>query len=113
MTVVDDTIQGTVLLDVTDPDGDDKGPGNYAYPTSTNFKPGAFDLQRFQVIDAGSDVVFRVQTRDLTPTFGSPLGAQLVDIYVRDPAASVILDSRVVPAAQLPDRRIRRLVAAC
>ena len=28
-----------------------------------------------------------MQTRDLTPTFGSPLGAQLVDVYVHDPAA--------------------------
>jgi glucan 1,4-alpha-glucosidase len=88
VTVVDDTVGGVVLLDVTDPDGDDNGPGNYAYPTSSNFQPGAFDLQRFQVIDAGTDVVFRVQTRDLTPTFGSPLGAQLVDIYVRNPAAA-------------------------
>jgi hypothetical protein len=29
-----------------------------------------------------------VQTRDLTPTFGSNLGAQLVDVYVRNPAAA-------------------------
>ena len=26
--------------------------------------------------------------RDLSPTFGSPLGAQLVDVYVHDPAAA-------------------------
>lgn len=31
-------------------------------------------------------MIFRVQTRDLTPTFGSPLGAQLVDVYVHGPA---------------------------
>ena len=87
-TVVWDFVPGTVLLDVTDPDDDDNGPGNYAYPTSDNFQPGAYDLQRFQVIDAGDDIVFRVQTRDLTPTFGSPLGAQLVDVYVHDPGAA-------------------------
>ena len=87
-TVVLDFTPGTVLLDVTDPDGDDNGPGNYAYPTSSNFQPGAFDLERFQVLDDGSNVIFRVQTRDLTPTFGSPLGAQLVDVYVHDPAGS-------------------------
>jgi glucoamylase len=29
-----------------------------------------------------------VRTRDLTPTFGSPLGAQLVDVYVHVPGAS-------------------------
>ena len=37
-TVVFDFTPGTVLLDVTDPSGDDNGPGNYAYPTSDNFK---------------------------------------------------------------------------
>jgi len=87
-TVVFDFTPGTVLLDVTDPNFDDNGPGNYAYPTSDNFKPGAFDIQRFQVLDDGTNVIFRLQTRDLTPTFGSPLGAQLVDVYVHDPAAS-------------------------
>jgi len=83
-----DFVPGTVLLDRADPDGDDNGPGNYAYPTSGDFHPGAFDLQRFQVIDSGTDIVFRVQTRDLSATFGSPLGAQLVDVYVHDPAAT-------------------------
>jgi len=87
-TVVWDLVQGTLLFDTTDPNGDDNGPGTYAYPTSDNFKPGAYDLQDFQVYDTGSDIVFRVRTRDLTPTFGSPLGAQLVDVYVHEPAAS-------------------------
>ena len=87
-TVLFDFVPGTLLLDVTDPDGDDNGPGNYAYPTSANFHPGAFDIQRFQVYDSGADVTFRLQTRDLSETFGSPLGAQLVDVYVRVPGAS-------------------------
>jgi glucan 1,4-alpha-glucosidase len=87
-TVVWDLVQGTLLFDATDPNGDDNGPGTYAYPTSDNFKPGAYDMQDFQVYDTGSDIVFRVRTRDLTPTFGSPLGAQLVDVYVHDPAAA-------------------------
>jgi len=87
-TVVFDFTPGTVLLDTADPTGDDNGPGNYAYPTSTNFQRGAFDIERFQVLDNGSEVVFRLQTRDLSPTFGSPLGAQLVDVYVRDPGAA-------------------------
>ena len=87
-TVVFDFVPGTLLLDVTDPDGDDNGPGNYAYPTAADFKPGAFDIQQFQVYDAGAEVIFRLKTRDLTPTFGSPLGAQLVDVYVHVPGAA-------------------------
>ena len=86
-TVVFDFVPGALLLDVTDPSGDDNGPGNYAYPTFGGFHPGAFDLQEFQVFDDGTNVIFRVKVRDLTPTFGSPLGAQLVDVYVHDPAA--------------------------
>ncbi len=86
-TVVFDTAPGTLLFAATDPDGDDNGPGTYAYPTSDNFQPGAYDLQRFEVYDSGPDsVTFRVQTRDLTPTFGNPIGAQLVDVYVANPA---------------------------
>jgi glucan 1,4-alpha-glucosidase len=86
--VFSDVVSGTLLLDVSDPAGDDNGPGNYVYPNSSNFVPGAFDLLRFQVYDTGANVTFRVQTRDLTPTFGSPLGAQLVDVYVHEPGAS-------------------------
>jgi len=87
-TVVFDVVPGTLLLDAADPSGDDAGPGNYAYPTFAGFRPGAFDIQRFQVFDSGDTVTFRVQTRDLSETFGSPLGAQLVDVYVRVPGAA-------------------------
>jgi carbohydrate-binding DOMON domain-containing protein len=100
-TVVYDFVPGTKLLDVTDPSDDDNGPGNYAYPTASDFKPGAFDLQDFQVYDDGTDIIFRVQTRDLTPTFGSPLGAQLVDVYVHDPSAPAADTST---AASFPGR---------
>ena len=44
-------------------------------------------------------MTFRVQTRDLTPTFGSPLGAQLIDVYLRDPAATT-----TSTAASFPER---------
>jgi len=100
-TVVYDFVPGTKLFDVTDPSGDDAGPGNYAYPTSSDFHPGAFDLQDFQVYDDGTDITFRVQVRDLTPTFGSPLGAQLVDVYVHDPSAP---PSDTSTAASFPER---------
>jgi carbohydrate-binding DOMON domain-containing protein len=86
-TIVFDFVAGNLLLDVADPNSDDNGPGNYAYPTSGDFHAGAYDIQRFQVLDDGTNIIFRLQTRDLSPTFGSPLGAQLVDVYVHDPLA--------------------------
>jgi glucan 1,4-alpha-glucosidase len=86
VTVISEALPGTPVLDVADPPGDDSGPGTFQYPTSDNFHPGAFDLTRFQVIDAGDTTYLRATLRDLSPTFGSPLGAQLLDVYVRDPA---------------------------
>ncbi|HEU6443936.1 MAG TPA: glucodextranase DOMON-like domain-containing protein, partial [Gaiellaceae bacterium] len=70
----------------------------YAYPTFAGFHPGAFDIQQFQVYDSGADVTFRLRTRDLSETFGSPLGAQLVDVYVRVPGA---LPTSTAPAHPL------------
>ncbi len=89
-TIVFDFTPGTLVFEATDPSFDDNGPGNYAYPTAPDFHAGAFDIQDFRVILSpdGSTVTFKLQTRDLTPTFGSPLGAQLVDMYVHDPSAT-------------------------
>jgi glucoamylase len=101
--IVFDFTPGTVVLDVTDPANDDNGPGNYAYPTYSGFHAGAFDITDFKVIISpdGSTVTFKLQTRDLTPTFGSPLGAQLVDVYVHDPNAAAANTST---AASFPQR---------
>ncbi|ARC56676.1 Glucoamylase [Frondihabitans sp. 762G35] len=87
-TVTNDSVSGTLLFAQDDPSGDDSGPGTYAYPTASDFHAGAFDLTRFEVYDTGSTVTLRAQTRDLTPTFGSTNGAQLLDVYVHDPAAA-------------------------
>ncbi|MEW9548191.1 glucodextranase DOMON-like domain-containing protein [Nonomuraea sp. NPDC050783] len=86
--VVGDITGATAVLDVTDPEGDDHGPGGYAYPTAADFHDGAFDLRRFQVITDDTTVYLRAELRDLTPTFGNPLGAQLLDVYVQDPAVA-------------------------
>jgi glucoamylase len=84
-TVIFDFVPGTLVFSSADPTGDDNGPGTYAYPTAPDFHPGAYDLSQFQVYDSGTDsVTFRVQTVDLSPTFGSPLGAQLVDVYINN-----------------------------
>ena len=44
LSVTDLTLPGTTVLAATDPTGDDNGPGTYAYPTDSDFHPGAFDL---------------------------------------------------------------------
>jgi glucoamylase len=79
---------GATVLDVTDPAGDDNGPGTYQYPTASDFAPGSFDLTRFQVLSDGTFAYLRVTLRTLTPTFGVLDGAQLLDVYVHVPGAS-------------------------
>jgi hypothetical protein len=61
------------------------------------------DITEFRVILSPdkSTVTFKLQTRDLSPTFGSPLGAQLVDVYVHDPNA---LPADTSTAASFPQR---------
>jgi glucoamylase len=97
-TVVGDFIGGTTVLDTTDPTGDDNGPGTYRYPTDPAFVPGSFDLTRFQVITSDGTVYLRTTLKSLVPTFGNTMGAQLLDIYVHDPAASATSTAAAFPS---------------
>jgi glucoamylase len=85
--VSQDALPGTTVLDVNDPRGDDNGPGTYQYPTDADFAPGSFDLTRLQVNQDDSNVYVQVTLRNLVPTFGNDFGAQLLDLFVRDPGA--------------------------
>jgi alpha-amylase/alpha-mannosidase (GH57 family) len=79
--------QGTAepLFSVDDPAGDDHGPGGYTYPTDAVFKPGVFDIVRFEAATTPASLVF-------TLTFAGPienpwssgvnLSVQTVDIYI-------------------------------
>ncbi len=88
LSVTDVTLPGTTVLSQPDPTGDDNGPGTYAYPTAADFHPGAFDLTDLKVSQTATDVYIQVSLADLTPTFGANFGAQLLDVYVHDPAAT-------------------------
>ncbi|WP_295693799.1 glucodextranase DOMON-like domain-containing protein [Lapillicoccus sp.] len=96
-TVVSDAVNGTLIYGQDDPTGDDNGPGTYAYPTASDFHAGAFDLTNFQVYDTGTTLTFRTRTADLTSTFGSVNGAQLVDVYVHDPGAATSSTAAAFP----------------
>jgi glucoamylase len=82
VSVVGDLVGGVTVLDVTDPANDDNGPGTYAYPTSSSFTAGSFDITRFQVLTKDGTAYLRTTLRTLTPTFGNTIGAQLLDIFV-------------------------------
>jgi glucoamylase len=95
--VIGDVSGGTTVLSVTDPTGDDNGPGTYQYPTSSSYSAGSWDLTGFQVITAGSEVYLRTSLANLVPTFGSVDGAQLLDIYVHDPSATATSTAAAYP----------------
>jgi glucoamylase len=99
VTVVGDLAGGTSVLDVSDPSGDDNGPGTYQYPTASDFKSGSFDITRFQVLTKGDTVYLRTTLRTLKPTFGATLGAQLLDVFVHRPGAG-----KTSTAAPYPSR---------
>jgi glucoamylase len=88
LSVTNSALPGTTVLDTADPSGDDNGPGTYAYPTASDFHPGAFDLTRMRVNQTSTDVYIQVTLRNLDPTFGNAFGAQMLDVYVRNPAAT-------------------------
>lgn len=79
-----------VVFSASDPLGDDKGTGNYTYPTNAVFKPGVFDLTGFAVMRNSTHVAFVVFLRDSGGNpWGGPAGfcLQYVQIYVRTTAS--------------------------
>ena len=97
-TVSSDVTGGNTVLDVSDPAGDDNGPGTFQYPTATDFHPGAFDLTRFRVISDGTTVYLQATLANLDPTFGAAFGAQLLDVYVHAPGAATTSTAAAYPA---------------
>jgi glucoamylase len=89
------SVPGTVVLSAPPAAGGGNGPGTYAYPTAANsdgspvFVPDSFRLNGLTVVDAASTVTFEVGIANLQSTFGSLLGAQLIDLYIHAPSGSV------------------------
>jgi glucoamylase len=92
-------LPGTQILNVTDPSGDDNGPGTYQYPTASDFSPGAFDLLGMSVNQTSSDVYVTVKIRNLATTFGNAFGAQLLDVYIHQPGTAASSTTAAYPSA--------------
>jgi len=79
----------SLIVDVTDPSGDDKGPGTYTYPKDNIFIPGVFDLTAFSVGSDGANLVFTFEVKGpITNGWNSPAGysVQTFDVYIdKDP----------------------------
>ena len=82
---VPDISRVQVFLDVTDPLGDDHGPGTYTYPSDAVFTEGSYDIERFTVGTEGDQLVLAF---DLVAPIQNPWGSprnfsiQTFDIYI-------------------------------
>jgi alpha-amylase/alpha-mannosidase (GH57 family) len=82
---VPDLSQTTMLLQVSDPENDDYGPGTYTYPTDGVFESGNYDLVKFEVGEDEANVVFKFTLRgSIENPWGSASGLSLqtFDVYI-------------------------------
>lgn len=56
--------QGSALIDITDPEGDDVGDGTLVYPRDTAFAPGDLDLRGLRVFSEGDGLRFEARFRN-------------------------------------------------
>ncbi len=81
----------TAIVTLSDPAGDDHGPGATTYPTDTVFVPGSFDLTGFQWGVSGDQAVFTFDVAaPIVNPWNSPVGLSLqtFDVYVDADAAT-------------------------
>lgn len=70
-----------------DPKGDDKGPGNYIYPTDSVYKPGSFDITKVAITRKGDQAEFAVDVNSsLEDPWGMGVGfsVQMIFIFVKN-----------------------------
>lgn len=85
------TLGATASQAVTfdDPKGDDKGPGNYVYPTDSVYKPGSFDLTKLVVKKNGDQAEFAIDVNSSLEDpwgMGNGFSVQMVFIFIKNNA---------------------------
>ena len=89
---------------LTDPQGDDNGPGSYVYPADGSFAPGGFDLRTFDMYSDGDVVRFAtsVQTPITNPWGGNHMSTQRFHILLADTVHANGAAEDGSPTPQLP-----------
>jgi len=72
---------------MSDPPGDDSGPGSYQYPHHPDFHKGDLDLWQLRVLADDSEVYFDIELGRLDDPWEGPSGIskQLIDVYLFNP----------------------------
>ena len=70
-----------------DPKGDDKGPGNYVYPTDSVYKTGSFDLTKLSIKKSGEQAEFAVDVNSSLEDpwgMGNGFSVQMIFIFIKN-----------------------------
>ncbi|WP_203566547.1 family 49 glycosyl hydrolase [Aestuariimicrobium ganziense] len=78
------TAYGTAIGSLSDPTGDDHGPGSYTYPTDSAFNPGSMDLTGMTVYRDGDTIRFVTTTAApiTNPWGGNGMSIQRLNIHL-------------------------------
>ncbi|MFC4544343.1 glycoside hydrolase family 97 catalytic domain-containing protein [Halosolutus amylolyticus] len=79
---------GDLVAELDDPAGDDHGPGEYTYPTSGDFRDGAFDLRSVAVYESEAEYLFAIEVETLYDVYGGDFSPHYFVVYLRDPSRS-------------------------
>ncbi len=83
--IVPDLGLTTPVLTIDDPEGDDHGPGAYAYPRDSVFQAKTYDLKQFAVSEDEANLIFRFSFYGpLNNNWGAPngMGIHTLDVYI-------------------------------
>lgn len=70
-------------IELKDPKGDDKGPGNYTYPTDPIYVGGSFDLTKAIITDKGDEIEFKIYfNAPVTFNWGDFWDVQQLQVYL-------------------------------
>jgi len=78
-------VKGVPIVDLSDPEGDDYGPGTYVYPKNKVFSKGDFDLLRFRMLEQTDDYVMEFYFKELGDNpWNGPNGfsLQIIEVYL-------------------------------
>jgi len=78
---------GDLVGELSDPQGDDDGPGEYVSPTDGAFREGAFDLRSVRVLETDEEYRFAFEVENLYDAFGGTFSPHYFVVYLRDPSA--------------------------
>lgn len=85
MLALGSTAAEAVVFD--DPKGDDKGPGNYIYPTDSVYKPGSFDITKVAITKKGDQAEFAIDVNSsLEDPWGMGVGfsVQMIFVFIKN-----------------------------